>query len=83
MSSERIPTWYVDGMDWYDDVMRRCNEDPGHTYAFVEGLLDGDGVRHDAVVMLPCGVTETQAMSLCRSVGATGIILFDDEGGRE
>ena len=82
MSSEKIPTWYVDGMDWYDDVMRRCDEDPGHTYAFVEGLLDGDGVRHDAVVMLPCGVTEAQAMSLCRSVGATGIILFDDEAGR-
>lgn len=83
MLSERIPTWYVDGMDWYDDVMRRCEEDPGHTYAFIEGMLDGEGDRHDAVVMLPGGVTEAQAMSLCRSVGATGIILFDDEGGRE
>lgn len=82
MPSEKIPTWYVDGADWYDDIMRRCDEDPGHTYAFVEGMLDGDGARHDAIVMLPGGVTEAQAMGLCESVGATGIILFDDEGGR-
>ena len=83
MSNGKIPTWYVDGMDWYDDVMRRCDEDPDHTYAFLEGMLDGEGVRHDAIVMLPSGVTDAQAMRLCESVGATGVILFDDEGGRK
>lgn len=81
MSNGKIPTWYVDGMDWYDDVMRRCDEDLCHIYAFLEGMFDGEGVRHDAIAMLPNDVTEAQAMSLCESVGATGVILFD-EGGR-